>query len=221
MSPWGLLSMTKAIVKRINFIEKEPFVLSYRKMLWIGGILVGVAVLFYGAQRTRVFVLEKKVTQLNSEVTKLKEERDRRLKELEGASGDPTASARSVLFRIFDDPLTWSVLLKELTLQIPNSLWLSSVKSHEKPDAPSQRGIGLDGQANGAEAVSHFVKSISESPYFEKVILTSSEQAKKSQGESYEFSIDLVLTSRKGRPRQSPTQQPPSQEPGKSGGKGT
>ncbi len=204
-------------LERINFLEREPIALSYRKMVWIGVVLVGVGGLFYGVQTLRGFSAAKKEAQLTAEVGKLKQEQERLLRELQGGAQD--ATARGILIQIFDDPLSWSTLMRELTLQIPNSLWLNSVKSYAKPDVSSERGVVLDGQAGRAEAVTQFVRSISDSPFFEKVILTSLEQGKKSPGENYQFSIDLVLTSltKKAKPIPPPE---PAKDQKKEGGKG-
>lgn len=184
------------MIQRINFIEKKPFILTYRKMVLLGGGLFGLAILFYGLQMVRLVSIEKRITKLTVEVTKLKAERERRLKELAGETG-AAAGAQAVLIQYFDDPLSWAALLNELTSETPRSLWLTSLKSSEKADDASKRGMTINGQADEASAVTSFVKSLSDSPYFEKVILTSLKQEKGTKRESYQFAIDLGLTSQK------------------------
>jgi len=184
------------MIQRINFIEKNPFILNYRKMVVFGGGLFGLVLLIYGMQFFRAVRIEKKVAALTAEVTRLKAEQERRLKEMTDTSGT-FAGAQAALVQFFEDPMSWSVLLGELTSQTPTSLWLTSFKSYEKADLPSKRGMTLTGRAEDASAVTFFVKSLSDSPYFERVVLTDLKQETGAKGESYQFTIDLALTSQK------------------------
>lgn len=185
------------MIQRINFIEKNPFVLNYRKMVVFGGGLFGLVLLIYGMQFFRAVRIEKKAAALTAEVTRLKVEQERRLKEMSTDTSGTSAGAQAALIQFFEDPMSWSVLLGELTSQTPNSLWLTSFKSYEKADLPSKRGMTLAGRAEDASAVTFFVKSLSDSPYFERVILTDLKQETGVKGESYQFTIDLALTSQK------------------------
>lgn len=185
------------MIQRINFIEKNPFVLNYRKMVVFGGGLFGLVLLIYGTQFFRAVRIEKKAAALTAEVTRLKAEQERRLKEMSTDTSGTSAGAQAALVQFFEDPMSWSVLLGELTSQTPTSLWLTSFKSYEKADLPSKRGMTLAGRAEDASAVTFFVKSLSDSPYFERVVLTDLKQETGVKGESYQFTIDLALTSQK------------------------
>lgn len=184
-------------VQRINFIEKAPFVLTYRKMISIGGALFGLILMIYGFQIARTFLMEKRITQLNETVSKLKADREKALQEVASEAGGP-AGARSILLKMLNESVSWSVFLRELTSQTPRSLWLTSFKSYEKADASSRRGVILNGRAEDAGTVAHFLKALSLSPLFENVVLSSSKQGTGNEGSVYEFSIDLAVKMPKG-----------------------
>jgi Tfp pilus assembly protein PilN len=184
------------MTQRINFIEKRPFVLTYRKMVLVGGGIFGFLILFYGVQAVRLVSVEKKVVKLTAEVMRLKQEKEKRLKALEAAaSAGSAAGAQAALVQYFDDPLSWSSFLNELTSQIPRSLWLTSLKAQEKKEA--RQGMLIEGRAEEASAVTGLVKALADSPYFEKVILTSLKQEKGDRGLYYKFTIDFGLSSQR------------------------
>ena len=76
------------MIQRINFIERAPFQLTYRKFVWLGVVLVGFFLLFYGIQLVRVAWLERRVTSLTSEVTELKRQKEKQMRELTGKAGE-------------------------------------------------------------------------------------------------------------------------------------
>lgn len=184
------------MTQRINFIERKPFILTYRKMVLFGGGIFGMLILFYGVQAVRLVSVEKKIAKLTAEVMKLKQEKEKRLKALEASAlAGSAAGAQAALVQYFDDPLIWSSFLNELTSQIPRSLWLTSLKSQEKKDA--RQGMVIEGRAEEASAVTALVKSLANSPYFEKVVLTSLKQEKGDRGLHYKFAIDFGLASQR------------------------
>ena len=179
-------------IQRINFIERAPFVLTYRKMVMVGGVLFGVVLLLGGLQAARTVWYNRQVLRLSAEVTRLEAERERVLRESAPAVGSD-ASANPALLEAFKNALPWSILLKELTAQRPLSLWLTSFKSSEKAEVPSHRVLLLNGQSEEAGAMTLFLKSMADSPYFENVILTSSKQEVVAGSPVYQFSADLSV----------------------------
>ena len=187
------MSAQSLSIQRINFIEREPFVLTYKKMIIMGGALFGVVLFFYGVQLTRLLWIEKNVTRLTEEVTQLKASRERALLEAGSETGG-LVSARAALLKILTHATSWSAVVRELTTETPHSLWLTSLKSYEKAESLSRRGLLLNGQAEEAESVTFFLKALSGSPYFTNVVLTSSKQESGPSGLLYQFSIDLIVT---------------------------
>lgn len=185
------------MIQRINFIERAPFQLTYRKFVWLGAVLVGLFLLFYGIQFVRVAWLERRVIGLTSVVTELKGQREKRLREVATESGESgeSGNVQEALLKELGSGVTWSGLLRELTSSVAPSLWLTSIKSYEKGDSPSKRALLLNGQAEEAGSVTIFLKSLEESPRFENVVLTSSKQENGvASRRLYQFSIDLVVS---------------------------
>lgn len=181
------------MIQRINFIEKAPFEFTYRRLVVIGGAIVGFLFLLYGLELTRVLWLGRKVVRITEEVTQLKVAREKQLKELTSSSEGSTNVQEALLKELILPP-TWSMILKELTGSLPPSLWLTSIKSYEKAEVASKRGILLNGQAEEAAAVTVFIKKLEESPKFENVVLTSSKEESGRNGRLYQFAIDLVIS---------------------------
>lgn len=183
------------VIQRINFIEKDTLDFTYRRLLAIGVVLLSLCLLFNGVQRFRIFLMEKKIPQLSEEVTALKEEQEK-IRKATAARDTIPVSARAAIIQQFVNQPLWSSLLREMTSRTPSSLWLSSFKSYEKPDSPSKRGILLSGQSDQAGSVAHFLKALSDSPAFEKVVLTSLTLDKSPLGIRYQLAIDLDVSSR-------------------------
>ena len=183
----------RIIVQRINFIERAPLVFTYRRMMKIGGGLLGILLLVYGCEAGRAALAGRKAERLSLEIGRLKAERERILKVTEAETPGYEAVARAALINLFEKSLTWSSVLRDLTDETPRSLWLTSLKSSERPDALSRRGIQVKGQSEDAATVTLFLKSLSDSPYFEHIVLTSSRQESGPHGPFYSFDIEMAV----------------------------
>ncbi len=181
-------------IRRINFIEREPFRLTYQTMAIAGGTLVILGLLLIGIQWGRGRYLEGKVALVTQEANQLKTEREQILKELETRVGTEEGGVRGTLVQIFNESLPWSLLFRELTDRLPTSVWLTNIKSYEKPELPMKCGLLLDGYTEEASAVGRLVKLLSESSFFEKVVLSSFQHETGEGGERYSFSVDLALS---------------------------
>lgn len=191
-------------MQRINFVEREPFGLSYRKMILAGGAIVGLAVALVGGQWTRGRLLDRDVSRLKDEVNKLRVEQEKIFKQAESAGGG-TADTREVLINLIDGAPPWSMILKELAARTPRSVWLTKLKSIPRPPpaAPpaSQvpQGIELSGRADDAGKVAQFVKALQGTSLFVDVVLTSSKREKDVSTSAYGFVINLSVQSAKGK----------------------
>lgn len=181
-------------VQRVNFIEKEPLDFTYQKILFIGLGVLFLCGLLFGAQKGRAYWYHKQVAVLTEEVNRMKVEQERIRRATASESGGLPVTARAALIQLFENDLPWSPVLKELTSLIPPSLWLSSLKSYDKADSPTRRGILLNGQTEEVASLARFLKLLSDSPDFEKVVLTSSTQDKTANGLRYQFAIDVAVS---------------------------
>jgi len=184
-------------IQRINFIEREPFVLTYRRMLEIAGAVAACCLLLFGIQWARVRLADARMVRLESEIQTLREESDRLFRQM-ASSGGPQ-SAREALLTLFEKAPPWGALLKELTATAPRSVWLTSLKSKPNTAAPGMPGLEIIGRSEEAGSVAQFLKSLTTSSFFQNVVLASSKRETASGAVVYSFVIDLSVASPEGR----------------------
>ncbi len=184
--------MTTYPIQRINFVEKKLLVLTYRTLFATLGVVVGLGILLVGVTSIRLVLLSKEIQRAQNEVFLLKSEHERFLSQM-ATSSTEKEQAQNMLITIFNGSPPWSVMLKEITLHIPHSLWLTEIKSIEKSDAPSHRGFTLNGESYQAEAITSFVKSLASTSAFTQVVLQSLQQKTGPHGDSYQFSIEMAI----------------------------
>lgn len=188
-------------IQRVNFVEREPFGLTYRKMILVGGVIVGLVVMMIGAQWVRGRLAGQEAARLEDEVKKLRAERERIFKET-GSSGADSTDAREVLINLIDSAPPWSMILRELAARTPRSVWLTNLKSIPRAAsnaAQVSQGIELSGHADDAGRVAQFVRALQQAPLFSDVVLTSSKKGKDVSVSAYEFVINLSVQSARGK----------------------
>ena len=180
-------------MERINFVERELFFLTYRKMaIWGAGIL-SLLLLFYAAQFLQTIFVEKRIAQIVQEVEQLKAEQRRVLEEAQEKKGE-NLEGRGAIRAIFEKAPQWSFILKKLGEKMPSGLWLISIKSYPKEDPFIERGLLLSGEAEQAGEISSFLEKMEASQEFEKAVLTESKQESRGSGKIYIFTIDSVVS---------------------------
>ena len=191
-------------IQRINFVERERFGLTYRKMIVVAGVVIGVVAMAVGIQVIRVVSLGRNMTQLTVEVKKLKAEQEKIFKETGGNAEQ--VDAREVLIGLIDSAPPWSMILRELAARTPRSVWLTKLKSLPRVAAAdpqahqAPQGIELSGHADEAGRVAQFVKLLQQAPLFGDVILVSSKKGGEgSLATAYEFAIGLSVKSARGK----------------------
>lgn len=184
-------------MQRINFIEREPFGLNYRKMLVIGGGLFGLLAIMTGAQWGRGALLSHQWVRLEGEVKTLKEEQERIFK---ATVGGVKADARETLIDLIDSAPPWSMILRELATRTPRSVWLTKLKSVLRTEPSAPQALELSGYADDAGRVAQFVKGLQKAPLFSEVVLASSKREKGTTGSAaYNFVVTLFVQSAKGK----------------------
>lgn len=187
-------------VPRINFIEKEPFVLTYKRMAIYGGIFVGLCVLFVGGQWAYVQSKAAKVVALENEVKVLRADRDQKFRQMVAIKGPK--NAQESLVSLFESAPPWTAILKELTAVTPRSLWLTNLKTMREGvigDVSAGVKLQLIGQAEEAASIAQFLKILSGSSFFQNVVLTSSKREDSDHGPVYSFAVDLLLAPSEGK----------------------
>lgn len=186
------------MIQRVNFLEREIFFLTYRKMTVWGGCIAAVALLLYGSAFLQSTWVERRATKIFEEVSQLKVERDRVLSQVEekaGAAGQGDKAVRES----FERSPRWSSLLREVSHRMPAGLWLISLKTYQREDASGGRGVLLSGESDDSRQISLFLKELDGSSFFEKTLLTESKQEKRGMARVYTYTIDSGVSSSKGR----------------------
>ncbi|QQR81206.1 MAG: PilN domain-containing protein [Deltaproteobacteria bacterium] len=189
-------SAKRHVIQHINFVEKEPLTLTYRAMIMIVLMILASGGATFFIQKTRLAYLQKKVTVLESELAALKSNRDRIMTEI-AKQGEKSnlSKARMTLVPFFDDSEEWSGVLKEITARIPHSMWLKDIHSTQKTGG--KKSVMISGDAYQPEVVTLFIKALGSSSYFDQVILSSLEQKIEKTGNTYHFSIEMGIASKK------------------------
>lgn len=179
------------MIERINFLEKELFVLTYLKIGQWMGLMVGVLALLYGLQLGRVHSNQVQVDRRMDEVNQLKTQREKFL--VQGNDKTALTQGDQTIRQYFEKSFEWSGILGELTKIMPAGLWLVSLKSYAKSDMASGHGLILSGEAEDPQQIPIFLHGLATSKYFENPVLTISKQEKRGTGKVYTYTIDSGL----------------------------
>lgn len=179
-------------VDRVNFIERELFVFTYRKILWAGVLFILLLCLTYGLQWARAALWNSRVSKMTALVAELKTEQEKRLAEAEARFGTGGEKGES-LRQSFERSPRWAASLMELTKKMPSGTWLVSLKSYARESVSTGRGLLLMGEAEEPRQVSLLLQVISGSPYFENPVLQSSKQEMRGTSRIYTYTIDTGL----------------------------
>lgn len=180
-------------VTRINFIEREPLAITYRKMAIIGVVVVGLCLLTIAGQWGRKAFLQHRVGRLTTEINELRAEREKILKASQSEAGGMAAN-RMQLRTPFEKTPSWSLLLRSLGQSMPSTVWLASLRTYDKPESPSGKGIILIGETQTAREVSSFLKGLSADRNFQNVVLSSSKEEKGAGGSvRYHFTVEAFV----------------------------
>ncbi len=174
------------MIQRINLIERAPFQMTYQKLV-LGGVgLLFFCMLLWGSQWLRIKAHERKSDQLTAEITRLKEEREKLLK-----SNAPQWSGGPLfeLHQIFEQTPPWSHLLQDLGGRLPGTVWLTGFRGFNREGTNAGKAFVINGLARNANNLSEFLKSINESSFVSKAMLTQS----KKETTDYNFSIECDI----------------------------
>lgn len=183
-------------IQRINFLQQDRFVLTYRRMMMSFGAVAGFCLLLLGVQLLRIAYADRQLAKLDVEVKQLREERDRISKQISTLQGE--MSARDYLANFFERTTPWTAVFKELMAVMPRSLWLTAVKASDRTGPEVPVGLQLSGRAEEAVSIARFLKALNASSFFRNVVLNSTQQIDSGNATGYLFGIDLSVASVKG-----------------------
>lgn len=187
------MNATLSNMERINFIEREPFVLSYGRMAQIAAAVIGIGLATFVVEKVRVIHAISQSVRLQQEVSALKADRDRLLKIMAVNSNAGGGVGEAALRQVFEQSLNWSGLLKDLGQVTPHTLWLTSLAPKGPKSIDGELVIIVNGEATEVGAIPLYLKALAESSRFTHVVLTSSHQAEGSFGRRYQFTTELTV----------------------------
>lgn len=205
------------MIERIDLIEKEPFKFTYKKIMQAGGVALLICFLLLGTLMFRSFYYKKKISKIQNSITALKEEFNELNK---NTPPQLEQGSQSELKNIFSNTPKWGQLIQDLSSRLPGNVWLTDLKgqakkpviavtsskkdSDKKKDKKNKdknkteeaesktRDLILNGYSITMPDLATFVKSLQQSPYLNRVILTSSKLDK--VGFTFTVECDMVPT---------------------------
>jgi Tfp pilus assembly protein PilN len=176
------------MVKRVNFIEKGPFALTYRNMLILVGIAALVCLLVHGMFVVRYKLLKAKSSELKRQVAELTIQKEKTLAAMQIAQSQ-SSRAVAPLASIFVKMPVWSSSLGSMVSIMPKQLWLESVRSSNVGDISDKRKLEISGKSASHASIAMFVSRLEDLPEFQNSILVNS----KKEGGSFTFVINTEV----------------------------
>lgn len=208
------------MIKRINLIEKQSFTITYMRLLQVVLCVAGCIVVLASWQTYKAKTFDPLLQRARAQIESLKEEK----KSLEKK---PTIKKQEKvqvgeyqdLFDVLNAYPKWASVVEQVTLSLPNSVWLTGmttivtqkappapVKADKKEasketakDAGNAKPAGLlgpesikltiTGLSADVDGLSSFVKNLQSSEFFSKTTVQDSH--KESFG--FEFKIESYL----------------------------
>lgn len=202
-------------IQRINFVERQPLVLTYRHLIFIGGVVVMLLAGYYGLRFVQLLWTESRIAVVRVDVTHLKVEQEMRAKKENSQAAGSMVGLRGALLQELEKVPSWSSVLRDLTTRTPNALWLTRMQSltkkeekaekdpkgqkdqkeavKQKEEKEPDRQLSMEGMADEPNAIAQFVRALSSSSRFRDVVLKNSQQEKDTRGIRYSFGIELKV----------------------------
>jgi|APSaa5957512535_1039671.scaffolds.fasta_scaffold220716_1 hypothetical protein len=195
------------MIKRINLIEKKAFSFTYQKLTQICIGIVVLNLLSFGYQAFQVSRMHKDIEAKKIEMKKLEVEKSMLMKR--PAKKRVNVGGHQDLINKIQDSAKWSVILNEITLSLPNAVWITTFKSNNKkaPKVATKKKkndkkndkkevvvvprnkFEVSGLGRGMRNITEFTINLSKSVYFYSPTLTDS--AKEGYGFSFTIKSEI------------------------------
>lgn len=198
------------MIQRINLVEKQVLSFTYETLSRICMVVVLINVLLVGFQYVQVMRLKPKISGQQTRLDELNAENTQLTKQPTKAKKKKVSIGEyQQLFDALDALPTWSKLLKNISGNLPNSVWLLSFKSTGgAPVQPKKKGdedpaeddappplpivkIELGGKATDVRAIAEFVAKLDKEPSFANLTLVNS--ARDPEGFSFTLQGEVVI----------------------------
>lgn len=176
------------MIQRVNFIEKKRLAITYRMIANAYLVAIGICGLLYGYAIITYMHSQKTIRDLQLGIVQLQKEKEKLMKKEKKNTGTgPFVAIQDELEQVPQ----WSLLLDSLSQILPHQVWLKEFKTRAQEKEGHKREVQLEGQAKNAQAISTFLKMIEDTPFFEDVVLRSSEEDKTGV---FDFEISCNIT---------------------------
>ncbi len=171
------------MIQRVNLIEREVLRFTYEQILKGAIILPLIFLALYAFQTAMSFYLSSEEKTLSADIERLKNQREENLK---NKSKTIEPGPMMELSQIFSKNPDWSKFLSDLTLRMPASVWLTSIKTSNA----SGNSVVMQGISHDSLDLSDFLNRLSQSPFIANPVLSTS---KREEDIGFTFSIECSI----------------------------
>lgn len=182
------------MIQRINLIEKQALAFTYERLMQICVVILIFNALMVGWQILKVARLKPQIVSFTAQVDTLTQEQTELTAQPEQKKQQVQKKKVSIgqyqqLFDILESTPVWSAVLRGMVGNLPNSVWITSIKSTSSMPAPPPKKPGEDpkkqppvdmtlrvkleigGTGTEVRAIAEFVNKLEKSPYFSNVTM--------------------------------------------------
>lgn len=202
------------MIQRINLIEKQALAFTYERLVQICLVVVAINALLVGFQVFKVARLKPQIELANQQVTTLTQEQEELAKQPVQQKPKKVVNVGQYqqLFNTLDSSPVWSAVLRGLVGNLPNSVWITSLKGvssmplpppkkpgeeDKKPAQPvnltPNTRVEVSGSSPEVKAIAEFATKLDRSPIFRNVTLANT--IKDVNGYVFVIQGDVVPTS--------------------------
>jgi Tfp pilus assembly protein PilN len=177
------------MVRRINFIEKGAFALTYKNMIFFVMAALACCVFVHFFFMLRCTLLKSKAANLQRQVQQLAIQKDKALAAMQIAQSNVSDYA-APLAELFVKMPVWSAALSDLAKSMPRQLWLETIRSTTGGgEAGDIRKLEIVGKGVSHAAVAGFVSSLDGLERFKNTVMVNSQRG----ADGYTFLINTEV----------------------------
>lgn len=178
------------MAKKLNFIEKGVFVLTYKKFLMIIALWVAVCFGVFMIELAYNWYLGASTGKNKKVLQELNVRKERTLALVEASKVRPKMAGAKELSQVYDNYPLWSGVMAAISGSMPPQLWLTSVKTEYLAEDSMIRKIEIGGMARNTSSIASFMKQLNSRPQFLNMILNKSERVmEEDRKKGYSFVI--------------------------------
>lgn len=190
------------MIQRINLIEKQALSFTYQRLLQICMVVVLINALLVGVQFLRIYRLEPQIQAARDELAAEEATHTELTKQPQQKRKKKTADAGQYqkLYDAVDALPKWSKLLRVISTNLPNSVWLANFKSlgliappptdpkdpkQQQVVVPSGMRVEITGTGSDIKAIAEFTAALEKTPEFANLVLVNTQKSET----SYQYTL--------------------------------